>query len=225
MRTKQATVIDVIEETHDAKTLRLKIDPPIEFLPGQWISLLVTLDGQLYRRPYSIGSAPHQKDYVDITFKLYADGKVTPFLFTVEKDHVFDIIGPFGRFVLNEQDTAPVFIAAGSGIVPLMSMLRHAKDKMRCTLLYSNKKPQDIIYGDELDQLAQEGKLTFHPVITQDPQWDGISGRLDQDKLANFVKPESTFYICGPAGFVADVEAALIYLGVVKDKIKVEEYD
>lgn len=236
MLQRKATVLAIIKETHDTISLRLSIQPPITFIPGQFITLLYPLEGVIHRRPYSIANAPVTKDYVEIGIKIYPQGKISPLLGAMTVGDIINVIGPFGRFTFEEHEKFPVFIGAGSGIVPLMSMLRHCICAMddageyQPTLLYSNKNPEDIIYHDELLALASKyHHFTYVPTVTRSSSsssWTGQTGRIDKEMLLTHVPAidKGFYYLCGPPEFVGSIVALLNSLGVAKERIKREEY-
>lgn len=218
-------VAEVIEETATAKTLRMVAangQLPY-FRAGQYINLFVDVDGVLTSRPYSIASPPG-KPYYDLTVRRMPGGFVSHYLL----DHagpgaVFESTGPTGSFYHEPlMDTSDlVFLAGGSGITPFMSMIRETIEKelpLRIHLVYGNRVPSDIIFGDELRRLAsQHENLKVDFVMSEPPEdWNGPRGFLDAEMISSLVGSVAgkTFYICGPAPMYGLCESALAQLHV-----------
>lgn len=168
-------VSEIREETGTAKTFRLvSADhylPP--FQAGQYINLLVEMDGIRTSRPYSLSSPPNQTGYYDITVRRVADGFVSNYLLDeVKVGDVFESTSPAGNFFHNPlfHGSDLVFLAGGSGITPFMSMIREITDRgldRRVHLLYGSQDQNDIIFRDELaDRAARHANLSVHHVVS-----------------------------------------------------------
>lgn len=187
------------------------------------------------KRAYSLGSTPTRGGTLSTMVKEMPGGYMSRYL--VRDLRVGDpvqISGPLGHFILPTEETPGdiLLIGAGSGITPLMGMLRYAKDThmpRNVHLLYSNKTPDDIIYRDELDRLAQEPGLTVtHTITRPDPKnpWEGRTGRIDKNLLEELrlEVPGRHIYICGSLVFARSMKELLLELGARPEHIKLEAY-
>ena len=210
-------------------------DHDFNFTPGQFVTLTTDVPGHgPITRAYSIASAPTQRDSFDLCIKLFPDGILSRFMFDhVEPGYRFNVKGPFGKFVWNEDlGQKLALIGAGTGIAPLQCMIRYARDKGLSTdigLLFSNKKAEEIIYREELDRLAREmPRLEVAYTITRGaPEgWTGYARRIDRDMIAE-VWPdvaERVCYLCGAPEMVNASIEHLRSLGVPEGNIRSEKY-
>jgi ferredoxin-NADP reductase len=146
----------------------------------------------------------------------------------------FKIKGPYGKFIwLPHMSKSIVLIGAGSGIVPLMCMLRFIKSAqlrdVSAILLYSNTHYEEIIYREELDKLSELPNIkVVHTLTREKPEhWKGYTGRINKDMILKEVPNlrDNLYYLCGPPTFVDDMASILEELGVEKGRIKKEKYD
>jgi ferredoxin-NADP reductase len=231
-------VTEIWHETPTAKTLRFeRIDGPLPpFRPGQYINLAVDVDGVLTSRPYSIASPPGA-DHLDLTVRDKVDGFVAPYLLNeVQVGDELETTGPSGSFyhepLIDGDDL--VFLAGGSGITPFMSIVREAfagegtAPPLQMNLLYGSRSPDDVIYGQELADLAANHlSFRYSPVISEPPPgYGGLTGFLSADLIRQQVGDVQgkTFYICGPNVMYDYCLAALTELDVPRHKIKRELY-
>jgi ferredoxin-NADP reductase len=200
---------------------------------------LTAEDGYEVQRSYSIASAPEDKRLM-LTIERIEDGEVSPYL--TEELRIGDKIelrGPIGGyFVWNARDAknndSPLFlIAGGSGIVPLMAMIRHranSASKVPTRLLYSSRSFEDIIYREELNHLsASDSSLrVFHTITRQQPEnWTGYRRRIDEAMLAETAFHSSQkplAFACGPTALVEAVATYLLELGYESERIKTERF-
>jgi ferredoxin-NADP reductase len=230
-----ATVRDVVQETPRVRTLELEAPAWPGHRAGQHLDVRLTAeDGYQAQRSYSIGSAPEEG--LAITVERLEDGEVSPYL--VEELRAGDgieIRGPIGGyFVWEAADGGPVFlVAGGSGIVPLMAMIRHraaAGSTAAFRLLYSSRTLEDVIYREELELLeAAGGRLAvFHTLTRAQPEgWSGYSRRIDVDMLREVAFPadaDATVYVCGSTRFVDTAADGLVTLGYEPLSIKTERF-
>jgi ferredoxin-NADP reductase len=222
-------------QTHDAKTLRFLVldGQRLSARPGQFLTFQWPIDGALVPRSYSICSSPAQTAYVEITPKRLANGRVSTFL--NERAAVgleVEARGPFGQFCFDEtRHRRVVLIAGGSGITPMMSMLRDIDDRCLDTpvvLLYCVQTRNDVIFEGELRTLARR-LPNFRMVVTvsrADATWDGPTGRLGRELIAASVEdlPASTVFLCGPPPFMDGVDAILRSLGVAPESVMRERF-
>jgi len=236
IREFKGKVIEVKRETPTTKTLAFDLRGiDFDFYPGQYVMLNVPYEGEVLKRAYSIASPPTQKDSLELTIKKVPNGKASAFLTEkVKEGDEFLIKGPYGKFVWVPQMGANlVLIGAGSGIVPLMCILRYivsaGLDHVRATLLYSNTHYEEIIYKEELERLDKHSNIKVVHTLTRSwpPDWKGYTGRINTDMILKEVEdiPTNLYYLCGPPQFVEDIASILIELGVDKEQIKKEKYD
>lgn len=233
-----ADVVAVHDETSNARTLRLKVPGLRGHLAGQHVDVRLTApDGYQAVRSYSVASNLPD-DELEITVEELPDGEVSPYLVTgVSVGDQLEIRGPVGGwFVWHPEDTSPTqLIAGGSGVVPLMSMIRAhaaAASTVPFRLLYSARTPESVFYRDELATLGMPGapaplEVTLVYTRAVPAGWPTPPGRLDDAKLESSIIPVSEnpmFFICGATGFVETVSDWLVQSGHDPDRIKTERY-
>jgi ferredoxin-NADP reductase len=233
-------VLEIRQETPKVKSLILEVPDWTPHRAGQHVDVrLMAEDGYQAQRSYSIASPP-EDTYPMLTVERIEDGEVSPYL-TGELS-VGDRIalrGPVGGYFVwnarNEKnDDSPLFLlAGGSGIVPLMAMIRHranSGNKIPTKLLYSSTYYEEIIYREELDRIsANDSSLrVFHTLTRRQPQnWTGFGGRIDRAMLVDTAwrpaeKPRA--FICGPTTLVETVANYLQELGYKPECIKTERF-
>jgi ferredoxin-NADP reductase len=231
-----AEVLDIVTETPRVKTLLLKLPDFTKYLPGQHVDVRLTADdGYQAQRSYSIASAPEEK-HVALTVERIQDGEVSPY-FTdeVRAGDKFEMRGPIGRYFVwtVKLDGPLLLIGGGSGVVPLMAMLRHRAahaSSIPAELLYSSRTQSDIIYRDELDRLVarNDGLAVTHTLTREKPAgWTGRVGRIDSAMLAEAgltADQKPKIFICGPTGFVEAAANALLAFGHDRALIKTERF-
>jgi ferredoxin-NADP reductase len=231
-----ATVKAIRPETPDVKTLTLALPDWTAHRPGQHYDVRLTAaDGYSAQRSYSVGSEPERTGEIDLTVERLVDGEVSRFLAdTVEVGDRFEVRGPIGGyFVWDRAIGGPLLlVAGGSGVVPLMAMLRHRaaaglKDPAR--LLYSARTYDQIIYRDELEKLAQKDGLKVAYALTrsQPPGWKGYTRRIDDAMLKEVSKPlgpDALAYICGPTALVEAAADGLERVGLPAEHIRTERF-
>ncbi|MET4259984.1 ferredoxin-NADP reductase [Bradyrhizobium sp. S3.12.5] len=230
------TVHDIVVETPRVKTIRLKAIGWAGHLPGQHVDIRLTAeDGYHAERSYSIASPPGD-ELLDLTVERVEDGEVSPYLLdTLLIGDRLELRGPIGGYFLwtGTENRPLCLIAGGSGITPLMSMLRHryrATNRCPAVLIYSSKSLQDVIYREEIGEMIRRD-TTLHVVqaLTREipPDWTGHRGRIDRNVLAaNCFAPaeEPAIYVCGPTGFVESTAATLVELGYEPLGIRTERF-
>ena len=232
----------VVRETADAVSLHLE-DPmgaPLAFRPGQFFTVLLTLDGEALRRAYSISSASTDASgTVSITVKRVAGGRVSNHVNDhLEAGQTLQVLGPSGSFTVDPSADARrhvVLLAGGSGITPMMAIARSVlavEPLSRVSLVYGNRGPSDVIFHDALRDLAatHEGRLAVRHVLSDPPPgWTGGTGLLE----AHVVEAElaalgpldgAEYFVCGPEPMMAAARATLLARGVSPDAIKEERF-
>jgi len=233
-------VIEIFRETHDVKTIRFKLDKPLNFKAGQFLMLHMDIpdkDGKIenVKRPFSIASSPDHKDWIDINFRVYSFGRFTPPLFNLKIGDKIKADGPYGIFTYEEGEAKNVvFLAAGTGIAPLRGMIEFIKEKnldVNMTLFSCCKTTEDMIFHEEFLKLAEKNKkFVYIPTITRinecKKEWKGEKGRICIEMIKKYIKDlkDHLFYICGPNEMVKDSRDFLISEGINPKKIKIEMF-
>jgi len=229
-------VSEVVRETPRVVTLVLRVPGWPGHLPGQHVDLRLTgEDGSRAQRLYSIASA-HEAPSLSLTVERIADGEVSPYLVSdVQAGDQFELRGPIGgHFVWTAALGGPLFlIAGGSGVVPLMAMLRHRAavgSSVPAVLVYSSRSLEDVIYRKELDGLVAngDGLRVVHTLTRVRPSgWSGGARRIDRSMLAEVGFAASTrpqVFICGPTSLVESAGQLLLDLGHEASQIKTERF-
>ena len=232
-----ASIRDIKPETAKVKSFTLTLPDWMRHRAGQHYDIRLTAeDGYQAQRSYSIASEPEREGEVDITVERIEDGEVSTYLHDVltPGDRI-EARGPIGGYFVWEAAMAEplLLIAGGSGVVPLMSMLRHraaAGGRNPAALLYSSRTFDDIIYYNELEKLrsADGGLQVFHTLTRSQPaDWKGYARRIDQDMLKEVSGPlgrSVQVYICGPTLLVEAAANTLVKIGVRSDQIRTERF-
>jgi ferredoxin-NADP reductase len=223
------------QQTHDTKTLRFRVQDErlLCAKPGQFLTFEWTIDGRRVTRSYTISSSPVHENYVEITPKRMENGCVSVFLNERAKPGLaVEASGPYGRFYFDEKlHQSIVLIAAGSGITPMISMLRYIDDlelAVPVTLLYCVRTAADVIFENELARLSGSlPNFKYEVCLSKpDPAWKGRSGRLTEEFVTQNVTDldAHTFFLCGPKGFMDNACQILATLGVNEDRILQESF-
>jgi ferredoxin-NADP reductase len=226
---RPAAIREVIRETSSAATLVLDVDGWPGHRAGQHVDIRLTAeDGYRAQRSYSVASAP-EDSMPAITVERLDDGEVSPYL--VDEARVGDVLeirGPVGGwFAWHVGQGGPLsLIGGGSGVVPLMSMLRHrerAGSDVPARLLLSARRPDDVFYRAELERF----QVTYTYTREAPAGWSGYARRVDRAMLAEtgFAPEERPrIFVCGPTGFVEGVARELVALGHAPDRIRTERF-
>jgi ferredoxin-NADP reductase len=225
----------VEQQTHDTRTLRFMVpkELPFRFKPGQFLTFQWTVDGRRIPRSYTICSSPAKSNYVEITPKRLQNGCVSVFLNDQAKPGLaVEACGPYGKFYFDEAvHRRIVLLAAGSGITPMISILRYIDDlKLRTsvTLLYFVRTGDDIIFANELQRLATSIPRFRYSVCLSRPDnhWTGDSGHLSEQLMLRHVSGslKHMFFICGPKGFMDTARQILLSLGVSQERVAQESF-
>jgi len=223
-------------ETASVRSLDLDVPGWPGHRAGQHVDVRLTAqDGYQAERSYSIASAPEGASLV-LTVERLADGEVSPYLVDeVRAGDVMELRGPIGGyFAWDVADGGPLLlVGGGSGVVPLMAMLRHreaAGADVPVHVLLSWRSAQDAIYADELDRIGAAGDgvaITQTLTRTRPPGWAGETGRVSRDLLARVAWPAADrplAFVCGPTGFVEAVAGWLVALGHDPGRVRTERF-
>jgi ferredoxin-NADP reductase len=232
-----ASIKDIKPETANVKSFTLTLPAWMRHRAGQHYDIRLTAeDGYQAQRSYSIASEPEREGEVDITVERINDGEVSSYLHDVlvPGDRI-EARGPIGGYFVWEatMDEPLLLIAGGSGVVPLMAMIRHraaAGARNPTSLLYSSRNFEDIIYYSELEKLrsASNGVQVFYTLTrSQPPDWKGYSRRIDPDMLKEVAQPLGRavqVFICGPTLLVESAANGLVKIGVNSNQIRTERF-
>jgi ferredoxin-NADP reductase len=230
-----ASIREVVEESSRARTLVLDVPDWPGHRAGQHVDVRLTAeDGYQAERSYSIASPP-ERDALQITVELIEDGEVSPYLVEVVGPRdAFEIRGPIGgHFTWSVAEGGPVLlVAGGSGLVPLMAMLRHRAARgsdVEVNVLVSARSPEEALYREEIETLAPRDGLHVARTYTRSaPQgWQGWTRRVDAEMLAAVAPPTDSgarSFVCGPTPFVEAVATLLVEAGHDPRSIHAERF-
>lgn len=236
------TVKEIIEETPDTKTISFwqPIHQAVSYKAGQFITVIVEINGKKERRSYSMSSSPREGNLA-ITIKRVNNGLVSNYLCDVIKvGDAIEVMEPMGHFVAEpraEKERNIVLFGGGSGITPLMSIIKTilpAESKTKVFLVYGSRSEEDIIFKKQLDQLEMkfQGRFKVIHVLTKPTYtWTGYKTRINQASAVIFLKqdigihiPDSEYYLCGPEGMMEQVSNALKLFNVPTENIHKEHF-
>jgi ferredoxin-NADP reductase len=229
-----AEVVDVLSETPRVKTIAFDVTGWPGHRAGQHVDVRLTAeDGYQAQRSYSIASVPNETR-VELTVERLDDGEVSPYLTDeLRRGDRIELRGPVGGYFVWEpsQGGPLLLVAGGSGVVPLMAMIRArdaAGSDAETRLLLSSRGWDDVIYRDELERLGGDGLTVVHTLTrSQPPGWTGYARRVDAEMLAE-VGPSPAekprVYVCGPTPFVETTAEALVQLGHQPESVKTERF-
>jgi ferredoxin-NADP reductase len=218
-------VVDVRPETARAKSFRLALPEPAPRLAGQhYVVRLTAPDGYTASRSYSVANPPDGSAEIELTVERLADGEVSSFLHdVVVPGDTLEVRGPIGGWFVWEGDVPALLVGGGSGVVPLMSMLRYARlngkaDLVR--LVVSVRSPDDLYYADEI--AGPESTLVYTrvtPAAVPRPP-----ARLSPEDIPQPIAAGARAYVCGSSGFADAASHMLVDLGVPTTQVRVERF-
>jgi ferredoxin-NADP reductase len=219
-----ATVKSIRVETPTVKSFRFELPMWMEHLPGQHYDVRLTADdGYQAQRSYSIASSPCERGEIELTIDRLSDGEVSPYFHDVvqEGDEV-ELRGPFAAYFVWRGESPVILIGGGSGVVPLMCMLRHRRlvmPKAEMKLVYSVRTGDDLIYEDEL---GDDAVVTY---TREAPDgWNGHAGRIDAEMIAPWADSGATVFVCGSNGFVESASSLALDAGIDATRIRTERF-
>jgi ferredoxin-NADP reductase len=218
------TVSSIKRETPRVKSFWIDLPMWMEHLPGQHYDVRLTApDGYHAQRSYSIASSPLDRGRIELTIDRLADGEVSPYFHDVvaEGDQV-EVRGPFTSYFVWRGEKPVLLVGGGSGVVPLMAMLRHRRRTMPelpMRLVYSVRHADDVIYSDEL---GDDSLITY----TRDAPdgWNGHRGHIDGGLIAEANIDGGLAFVCGSNGFVESASDLLLDAGYDPQQIKTERF-
>lgn len=230
--------VGVTQETHDSKTYTFAGLPPrlFTYKPGQFVTLELPIEGRLLRRSYTISSSPSRPYTISITVKRVAKGWISNWLYEEMKPGFeLDLTGPHGHFTCVDHPARKILmIAGGSGITPIMSMLRWIADTATpadIVLINNVRSPDDVIFGSELlylsGRLGSSLRLAIVPGSLKPGQaWNGICAKFDEALLRSLAPDflEREAFVCGPGGYMAAIKEMLLSLGMPAERYHDESF-
>lgn len=235
---QKVTLSRKVQEANETTSLYLEADQlkVFGFRAGQFVTCRFVVNGELVSRAYSLSSAPHDAE-LRITVKALPDGMVSCYI----RDHLqvgdsFEIQGPSGEFVLSDQvaaDTPLLMLAAGSGITPILSIVRdqlHRHPQRPIQLLFGNRAKADIIFHKTLQALATaHANLQVKFWLSQpEKSWKGARGRIDADAVVSAMGDLSAtgpaVFVCGPDAFIESMRAALTPFKLPARQLHIERF-
>jgi len=223
-------VADVVHETDDARSFVLDVPPELEqkfaYVAGQYCTFRATIGGESIVRCYSMSSSPETGDRFTVTVKRVAGGKMSNWMNAeLAPGDTIEVMPPVGRFVLRASEVPIVAFAGGSGITPVLSIIKTAlvTTRREIALVYANRDPASIIFASDLERLraASDGRLSVHYHL------DSERGFLDSAACAALVgeRAHADFYVCGPDRYMEVVGAGLEKRGVARSQVFIERFE
>lgn len=232
----EAVIERIVQYNSDTRSffLRLRNDQRLNFIPGQFLSLQLPVDGKILTRPYSIASSPEDDGPLEICLNLVPRGQGSHYLFSLGVGGKMNFTGPWGTFVLDQAPAAEcVFLADGVGIVPIRPMIRRAlthNTKFPVRLLYSAEHERDLLYHDELQTWArQQARFVFDPILSHPFEREGgLQGSFREYVEEHYVKRDEDrsryFYICGVGTLVTQLRDLLRGAGYQRRAVLYEKW-
>jgi ferredoxin-NADP reductase len=222
---QDATVTGIRVETARVKTFELQLPMPSEYMAGQHFLVRLTApDGYRAQRSYSVATPPSDSGEIDLTVERLADGEVSTFLHDeLMVGDTLEVRGPIGGWFVWNGETPAVLVGGGSGIVPLMAMLRLARrtpDQQLARLIVSVRSPDDVIYASELS--APDATIVY--TRQAPPGADRPAGRITVGDLARLIRDDDMIYVCGSARFAEGASSLLLDAGVDPARIRIERF-
>jgi ferredoxin-NADP reductase len=229
-----AEAAELIEEARDVRSIVLRVPGWPGHLPGQHVDVRLTAeDGYQAQRSYSIATPARDEELV-LTVERIPDGEVSTYMLDeLRVGDQFELRGPIGGYFVWTPDLGGplALLGAGSGVVPLMAMLRHRVEtgsSVPVSLLLSSRSWNEVIYRSELEGIDEDGIRIAHTLTrAQPPGWWGYARRVDLEMLGE-VMPQAgedpRCFVCGPTGFVEAVATGLVELGHDPSRVKTERF-
>jgi 3-ketosteroid 9alpha-monooxygenase subunit B len=223
------TVAEVVDETPDTRSFVLDIPPALDdafaYTAGQFCTFRVTIDGEAVVRSYSMSSSPDTGDPFTTTVRRVPGGRMSNWMNDrLHAGDTIDVLRPTGLFVLHARATPIVAFAGGSGITPVISMIKSAlvTTDRRILLVYANRGAEAVIFADELERLraSADGRLSIHHHL------DSERGFFDPAQCSALAgdAADADFYLCGPGPYMDTVEAGLSPLDVTPNQLFIERF-
>ncbi|MBN1156832.1 FAD-dependent oxidoreductase [Candidatus Woesearchaeota archaeon] len=226
----ESEIIEVINETHDVKTFRVKRQEGYDFVPGQFtlVSFADKPEFEGKKIPLTFSSSPTEKSFLDFSVKRI--GRFTQTMHNLKAGEKLVLAEPRGKYLNYDETKDAVLIAGGSGITPFISTIRYAIAKgikKRIVLFFSNKTESDIIYREELKEIRQQNIRIINSLSDQIPDnWSGERGRISIEMVEKYIQRPDDFswYICGPPPMVEAMKVMLKSINVPESLWKIDTW-
>ena len=225
-----AEVTENVKLTKDVYILKIKLNGEIDFIPGQFINIILPKDGRKQQKSYSIASLPIQKE-LESCIKKVQGGYFSTYLYNTKLGDKFEVIGPFGLFVLKHEDddSDSIFVATGTGISAIKPMIEHLIEKgtkKQIYLIFGVRFEEDIYYRELFEKLTKKHhNFHFIPTLSRPSEkWKGEKGYVQEwfRKHINFNNQD--VYICGLVPMCEEIEKLCQEKGFSREKIHLEKY-
>jgi len=235
-------VREVVKETSEAVTIYFEQpEPYLEYKPGQFLTLILEIDGKEERRSYSLSTSPYEDPHPGITVKRIEGGLVSNFLNeNIRPGRTVEVMKPMGHFTTDfhsKNKNHFVMIAGGSGITPIIGIAKSVlinEPLSKVSLIYCNRSEDQIIFDKKLQEMEDkyEGRFdVVHTLSQPSEDWPGLQGRLSEQMLENILAEKhfadvdrELYYLCGPEGLMKSSVEALLNLKVPSDNIHRESF-
>lgn len=224
---------DIMSPTVRSMTFRVTDDAGFQFDPGQWVSLILPVEGERLIRAYSLASAPRDDSTFDLAVTHVIDGPASDYLYTMQPGERLHLTGPFGTFLIRRPIDRPVYlVATGTGVAPFRSMLHDMLERRKVsvpvTLVFGVRTEGDILYRAEFEALGRtHPNFRFIPTLSRPaPEWNGARGYV-QVTAGNLLLPrhDADIYVCGVRKMVNETRAKLKEWEYDRKHIHYERYD
>ncbi|MDF9795168.1 ring-1,2-phenylacetyl-CoA epoxidase subunit PaaE [Catalinimonas alkaloidigena] len=238
----QLTVREIIRETSDAITIVFdQTEERLQYEAGQFLTLILPIDGERVRRSYSLSTCPFLDKYPAVTVKRVASGKVSNYLNDqLKAGDTLEVMQPMGKFtttLIGTEQRHLIMFGGGSGITPLMSIMKsvlYAEPKTKVSLIYANRDEESIIFKNQLDALSRKYDRTFkviHILEEPSPDFPSLHGRIEPEQvralladLPQLPAVDTEYFICGPSGMMHNAIEGLKMLAVDHNRIHKESF-
>ncbi len=221
------TVLSSKDEAAHARTIRVAVPEDFVFIPGMWVMTRFEDDPKTWRA-YSISSSPFEKSFVELT--VAKAGEFSERLCAAPVGAALMVRGPYGKWVYRDDARSAVLISGGTGLTPFRAMARYVLDKKlpnKLTIVYSVKRPEEIIYREDLERFREAGIKVYTTVTRPGARgWSGPTGRVDLAVLEREVEDfdGSWYFLCGPNAMVKELSAALTARGIPPERVRTEKW-
>lgn len=224
----KSKIIESKYVNHNTKHITISVPEKFDFHPGQFVSLILFINGEEHRRPYSIASKP-QKNKLELCIKILPNGKTTPTISNLKEGDELTVLGPMGTFYIYKKSLNKniIFVSTGTGIAPFRSMIANLLEnnfENNITLITGYRYKEDILYEEEFKEFKEKyKKFLYHRILsrTDDESEKGYVQKLIDKNL----DLDADYYICGLKEMVNSVKEYLELKGISKGNIFFEKYD
>lgn len=236
MKREEKTVSVTVDQVRDlnpsVKLFRLKFPKPFVFQAGQFVMIyLQEEDGKPFKRAYSIASSPKNRDWIELCIRKVAGGSATSILFGLKEGDSMNISGPLGKFQLNtDVKKDVVFVAGGTGIAPIRSMLDTlplAQLKNNFYFYFGINTLDDFLFQEELARFEKHKNFKLILVVGSDARWKGEKGFITEALMRKHTPDLSSheIYMCGPPAMIRFVKAYLPRLGAKPEQVHIDAWE